>query len=199
VPKPPVKCCIGFTMMTGFDTSKGKLVRRVIAHAENPKIEQKDGLWIILFLLICSIATSIYVLDQGLDNTERSKEKLFLRCILILTTVVPPELPMILNLAVNNSILYLQKKKIFVSEPKKIPLGGRTGTVAFDKTGTLTEDKFIFEGIVDSCDNYKELKDFKNCSNENNVVLAGCHSLISVDRELTGDPIELMFFQLSKW
>ena len=52
---------------------------------------------------------------------------------------------MILNLAVNNSILYLQKKKIFVSEPKKIPLGGRANVIAFDKTGTLTEDKFIFE------------------------------------------------------
>ena len=52
---------------------------------------------------------------------------------------------------------------------------------------------------MDNCDKYQELKDFKSCSNENNVVLAGCHSLISVDRELTGDPIELMFFQLSKW
>lgn len=72
---------------------------------------------------------------------------------------------MILNLAVNNSILYLQKKKIFVSEPKKIPLGGRTNVIAFDKTGTLTEDKFIFEGIVDNCDDYKQLKDFKNCEN----------------------------------
>jgi cation-transporting ATPase 13A1 len=51
---------------------------------------------------------------------------------------VPPELPMILTLAVNNSILYLQKKKIFVSEPKKIPLGGKVDTIAFDKTGTLT-------------------------------------------------------------
>lgn len=56
-------------MTTGFDTSKGKLIRRVIAHAENPRIEQKDGLWIILFLLICSIATSIYVLNQGMENT----------------------------------------------------------------------------------------------------------------------------------
>ena len=45
---------------------------------------------------------------------------------------------MILTLAVNNSILYLQKKKIFVSKPKKIPLGGRVDTIAFDKTGTLT-------------------------------------------------------------
>jgi P-type E1-E2 ATPase len=89
---------------------------------------------------------------------------------------------MILNLAVNNSILYLQKKKIFVSEPKKIPLGGRANTIAFDKTGTLTEDKFILEGIVDDCNKFRELKDFKTCSNENLVVLAGCHSLISVDK-----------------
>ena len=37
--------------------------------------------------------------------------------------------------------------------------------VAFDKTGTLTEDKFIFEGIVDDCNDYRQLKDFKNCSN----------------------------------
>jgi len=72
---------------------------------------------------------------------------------------------MIINLAVNNSILFLQKRKIFTSEPKKIPLGGRANVVAFDKTGTLTEDKFIFEGIIDDCSNFKTLKNFKNCSN----------------------------------
>ncbi|CAM6004696.1 unnamed protein product [Sphagnum balticum] len=106
---------------------------------------------------------------------------------------------MILNLAVNNSILYLQKKKIFISEPKKIPLGGRANVVAFDKTGTLTEDRFIFEGIADDCNNYRELKTFKTCTNDNLVILAGCHSLISIEKQLTGDPIELMFFELSKW
>lgn len=58
---------------------------------------------------------------------------------------------MILSLAVNNSILYLQKKRIFVTEPQRIPLGGMVDVVAFDKTGTLTSDKFIFEGIADSC------------------------------------------------
>jgi magnesium-transporting ATPase (P-type) len=55
-------------LKTGFDTSKGQLIRRVVAHAENPNIEQKDGLWIIIFLLICSIFTSAYVLDQGMNN-----------------------------------------------------------------------------------------------------------------------------------
>ena len=136
----------------------------------------------MLFLLICSLITSAYVLDQGMENEERSKEKLFLRCILIITTVVPPELPMIMTLTVNNSILSLQKKKIFTSEPKKIPVGGKINTIAFDKTGTLTEDKFIFEGIVDDCENYKNLKKFKDCQHDNLVVLAGCHSLISVEK-----------------
>ena len=58
---------------------------------------------------------------------------------------------MIFTLAVNNSIMYLQKKRIFVTEPQRIPLGGMVDVVAFDKTGTLTSDKFVFEGIVDSC------------------------------------------------
>jgi magnesium-transporting ATPase (P-type) len=53
---------------TGFETSKGKLIRKVIANAENLKIEQKDGLWIIAFLLVCSLFTSAYVLDQGMEN-----------------------------------------------------------------------------------------------------------------------------------
>jgi cation-transporting ATPase 13A1 len=51
---------------------------------------------------------------------------------------------MILTLAVNNSILYLQKKRIYVTEPHRIPLGGKADVIAFDKTGTLTSDKFTF-------------------------------------------------------
>jgi cation-transporting ATPase 13A1 len=43
-----------------------------------------------------------------------------------------------MTLTVNNSILELQKLKIFISEPKKMPLGGKIHTIAFDKTGTLT-------------------------------------------------------------
>jgi cation-transporting ATPase 13A1 len=142
--KPPINGCLALVLRTGFDTSKGKLIRRVISNTNNLNIQQKDGLFVILFLLICSLITAAYVLNKGLENQERDKNKLFLRCILIITTVVPPELPMILTLAVNNSILYLQKKRIFVTEPQRIPLGGMVDIVAFDKTGTLTSDKFVF-------------------------------------------------------
>ena len=69
----PTKGCLGVVLATGFDTLKGKLIRKVVSNTESLRLEEKDGLWIILFLLICSLITSAYVLDQGMDNTERSK------------------------------------------------------------------------------------------------------------------------------
>ncbi len=60
-----------------------------------------DGLVIVLVLLIFALISSANVLYFGLHDPSRDKNKLFLRCILIVTTVVPPELPMILSIAVN--------------------------------------------------------------------------------------------------
>lgn len=39
LPRPPIQnCCIGMVLKTGFDTSKGKLIRKVIANAESLNI-----------------------------------------------------------------------------------------------------------------------------------------------------------------
>jgi len=89
-------------------------------------------------LLIVSIIASIYVMIKGLQDEERNKNKLFLRCITIVTSVVPPELPMIMTMAINNSLLYLKKKRIFCTEPHRMGLAGKIDTCVFDKTGTLT-------------------------------------------------------------
>ena len=39
-----------------------------------------------------------------------------IKCIMIITSVVPPELPMELSLAVNNSMVKLLKQKFFVQK-----------------------------------------------------------------------------------
>lgn len=110
IPKPPIDCCIGYVLRTGFETAKGKLTRTVLFNNENLNIKQGEAFILIFILLLFSIWSSVNILLQGLDDPSRDKNKLFLRCILIITTVVPPELPMILTIAVNSSLVYLQKK-----------------------------------------------------------------------------------------
>lgn len=106
--------CLAYVLRTGFDTAKGKLSRSVIFNNENISLKQTEAFILLLMLLVLSIAASLYVLNEGMKDETRDRQKLFLRCILIITSVVPPELPMIMNISINTSLMYLRKKSSLV-------------------------------------------------------------------------------------
>lgn len=201
VKPPPDNGAMAIVVKTGFETSQGSLVRTMIYSTERVSANNVEALLFILFLLIFAIAASWYVWQEGVAK-DRKRSKLLLDCVLIITSVVPPELPMELSLAVNTSLAALSKYAIFCTEPFRIPFAGRVDIACFDKTGTLTGEDLVVDGIAGlSLDNknaktekdgaHSTLTSVHDAGQQTTLVLATAHALVRLDEgEIVGDPME---------
>ncbi|KAJ3573618.1 hypothetical protein NP233_g2332 [Leucocoprinus birnbaumii] len=187
--KTPDGGCLGVVLRTGFGTAQGQLVRTMIFSTERVSANNLEAFLFIGFLLIFALAASWYVWTKGIER-ELKKSKLLLDCILIVTSVVPPELPMELSLAVNASLVALSKFAIFCTEPFRIPSAGRVDVCCFDKTGTITAENLVLEGVVgvDASD-LKRLVNVKEVSRETTLCLAAAHALIYTLKLNEGDTV----------
>ncbi|KAG8899993.1 hypothetical protein FRB99_006331, partial [Tulasnella sp. 403] len=192
--------CLAAVLRTGFGTTQGQLVRTMIFSTERVSANNLESFLFIGFLLIFAIAASWYVWVKGLER-DLKKSKLLLDCILIITSVVPPELPMELSLAVNASLVALSKYAIFCTEPFRIPYAGRVDVCCFDKTGTITAENLVLEGVtgVDPADKLR-LVDIKETTRETTLCLAAAHALVQLDDgTVVGDPMERTTLEALDW
>jgi cation-transporting ATPase 13A1 len=123
-------------------------MRMILFSSDRVTVESVEVYYFLLILLFFALIASYHVMVEGLKDPDRSRYKIMLRCVLIITNVVPPELPMELSLAVNYSIITMIKKSIFCTEPFRIPNAGKVNICCFDKTGTLTKNDLIIKGIT---------------------------------------------------
>ncbi|KAI9052919.1 hypothetical protein LZ554_003191 [Drepanopeziza brunnea f. sp. 'monogermtubi'] len=203
VPNPPDNGAMAIVVKTGFETSQGSLVRTMIYSTERVSANNAEALFFILFLLIFAIAASWYVWDEGVKK-DRKRSKLLLDCVLIVTSVVPPELPMELSLAVNTSLAALSRYAIYCTEPFRIPFAGRVDVACFDKTGTLTGEDLVVEGIAglglghsgtgtprENDGAHSHITPVLRAGIETTLVLATAHALVKLDEgDIVGDPME---------
>ncbi|EHA23249.1 hypothetical protein ASPNIDRAFT_207175 [Aspergillus niger ATCC 1015] len=206
----PDSGALGVVVKTGFETSQGSLVRTMIYSTERVSANNVEALLFILFLLIFAIAASWYVWQEGVAK-DRKRSKLLLDCVLIITSVVPPELPMELSLAVNTSLAALSKFAIFCTEPFRIPFAGRVDVACFDKTGTLTGEDLVVDGVagltlgqagakVEKDGAHTELAKSGDVGLDTTLVLASAHALVKLDEgEVVGDPMEKATLKWLGW
>lgn len=200
VPVAPDNGAFAVVTKTGFETSQGSLVRMMIFSSERVSVGNKEAFFFILFLLIFAIAASWYVWVEG-TRMGRIQSKLILDCIIVITSVVPPELPMELTMAVNSSLSKLQKFYIYCTEPFRIPLAGRIDVCCFDKTGTLTAEDLVFEGLAGfKNDDIHHLHICEDAPETTSYVLGSAHALVRLDDgEVVGDPMEQATLKAAHW
>ncbi|KAF2715019.1 P-type ATPase-like protein [Pleomassaria siparia CBS 279.74] len=209
---------LAMVIRTGFNTTKGALVRSMLFPKPSGfKFYQDSFRYIAVMGLIAMVgfvASFINFINFGL-----AWHLILVRALDLITIVVPPALPATLTIGTNFALSRLKQKQIFCISPQRVNVGGKLDVVCFDKTGTLTEEGLDVLGVrvVQRPDNrFSDLladpmdvlpgstyeRDPTVEYSHHKAILytmATCHSLRLIDDELVGDPLDVKMFNFTGW
>ncbi|KAI0840195.1 hypothetical protein F5Y06DRAFT_263921 [Hypoxylon sp. FL0890] len=209
---------LAMVVRTGFNTTKGSLVRSMLFPKPSGFKFYRDSFRYISVMgcvaLLGFVVSFINFIRLGL-----AWHLIVVRALDLITIVVPPALPATLTIGTNFALSRLKKKQIFCISPQRVNVGGKLDVMCFDKTGTLTEDGLDVLGVrlvsrstnrfgdvvskVSDLVPQSELDGTPGDKYDTNraalFTMATCHSLRSVDGELIGDPLDVKMFEFTGW
>lgn len=209
---------LAMVVRTGFNTTKGSLVRSMLFPKPSGFKFYRDSFRYISVMgcvaLLGFVVSFINFLRLGL-----AWHLIVVRALDLITIVVPPALPATLTIGTNFALSRLKGKQIFCISPQRVNVGGKLDIMCFDKTGTLTEDGLDILGVRLVSRSTNRFDDVVSKASDlvphsgldggagdkfdtNRAALftmATCHSLRSVDGELVGDPLEVKMFEFTGW
>ena len=209
---------LAMVVRTGFNTTKGALVRSMLFPKPSGFKLYRDSFRYISVMggiaAVGFIASFINFVKLGL-----AWHLIIVRALDLITIVVPPALPATLTIGTNFALSRLKKQQIFCISPQRVNVAGKLDVVCFDKTGTLTEDGLDVMGVRlvqhpeirfgDILSEHQEILPPARYDRDPTVdyrvnknmlyTMATCHSLRLVDEELIGDPLDLKMFEFTGW
>ncbi|GAA5949133.1 hypothetical protein JCM3765_004021 [Sporobolomyces pararoseus] len=201
---------LGMVLRTGFNTTKGALVRSMLFPKPFGFAFYRDSFRFIgvlgMVAVLGFLASSVNFVKLGI-----SWSVIVIRALDLVTIVVPPALPATMAIGTSFAIARLRKMEIFCISPTRVNIGGKVNIVCFDKTGTLTEEGLDVLGVhsvVRSANKFTELhRDpddvpiFGAADAKTPLLhaLATCHALKVVNGEVIGDPLDLRMFDFTGW
>ena len=210
IPATPDGGALVYALRTGFSSSQGALIQMIEFSQQSVNGDLRETGFALLLLLCFALVAAAYVLHEGMIKKDKTTHELLLKCVIIITSVVPRQFPMQMAMAVNMALMALMKGGIFCTEPFRVPIAGKITHCLFDKTGTLTTDQLVPVGIVNqdsrmhNRENVPNMEQVNRACGEAAIILAGCHSLVEVEgdngqKNLEGDPIELAAIKGVEW
>ncbi|XP_025025376.1 probable cation-transporting ATPase 13A4 [Python bivittatus] len=190
-------------LRTGFSTAKGDLVRSILYPKPMNFRLYRDAMQFLLCLVAVAGIGMIYAVCVFVINGQEAGE-VVKKALDVITIAVPPALPAALTTGIIYAQKRLKKKGIFCISPQRINVCGQLNLICFDKTGTLTEDGLDLWGVV-----LAEGKSFQEVHRFSSgrmmpwspayAAMASCHSLMVLDGEIQGDPLDLKMFEATHW
>ena len=209
---------LAMVVRTGFNTTKGALVRSMLFPKPSGFKFYRDSFRYISVMAIIAmigfVASFINFVHLGLEW-----HLIVVRALDLITIVVPPALPATLTIGTSFALSRLKQKQIFCISPQRVNVGGKLDVVCFDKTGTLTEEGLDVLGVrvverprnrfsellPDSYDILPASQHDRDPTVEYHAhktilyTMATCHSLRKIDDELVGDPLDVKMFKFTGW